>query len=497
MLPPLPVLFAYPLFAIFLFSKLPKRHAIIWTVLIGYLFLPPQVGYNLPVLPRLNKESILPLCVLLCLGLFRSKPLLGPQAQPGLLPKQPVVLICVIVLLAGGIFTALTNTDRLVFGELALPRLRLYDGFSAAQNALILVLPMLIARKFLADEESHKLLLKALAIAGAVYSVPIVFELIMSPQLNQIVYGFFPTSWKQHLRGDGYRPIVFLKHGLWLGVFTCCALLATLAYMRATEAKKRFFYILLGGWLLLILMASKVIGSFGTAVLLVPVVLFLSVRLQLLAAAMIAITLLTYPVLRSTDTIPVYQFADVVERYDATRASSFRYRLFNEDDLLERANERPLFGWGGWNRARIFDEEGRDQTTTDGFWIILIGERGWVGYFALMGLLTAPVLILLWRKKVSLATAGLCLVLASNLINLIPNAALTVVTWLIAGALAGRLERQAVEDKTEDAAVPSLQNTAPGYSRFGPRDTQTKTTAPPAKPLGANALIRKGRPYAP
>lgn len=467
MLPPLSILFAFPLVAIALFASLPKRQAIIWTILAGYLFLPPQIGYNLPMLPRLNKETITPFSILLCLAFFASRPLSGPQVQPGLLPKHPLILVLFFVTVLSGMMTALTNTDRLVFGPVTLPALRVYDGLSMAQTSLMIVLPMLIARKYLADEASHKLLLKVLAIAGAIYSLPIVFELVMSPQLNNIVYGFFPRSWGQHVRSGGYRPLVFVEHGLKLAIFMCCTMLAALAYMRLAEPNKRFIYAALAGWLFVILMLSNSFGAFAIAIVFLPAVLFLGVRLQLLAAAVISLSLLAYPILRVTDTMPVWQFADKIEQYDPSRAGSFRYRLFNEDALLERASERPLFGWGPWDRARVFDEDGRDQSTTDGFWTIQLGDRGWVGYLSLVGLLTVPTILLAMRKRISLATSGLCLVLAANLIDLVPNAGLSIVTWIIAGALAGRLERQGAEDELGNESSSPAPRAPPGYSRFG------------------------------
>ena len=125
------------------------------------------------------------------------------------------------------------------------------------------------------------------------------------------------------------------------------------------------------------------------------------------------------------------------------RARSLQYRLNNEDILLEKANQRPLFGWGGWGRARVYDESGSDISTTDGRWIITIGNEGWFGYLARFGLLTLPIILLTLRKRkyeVTLATSALCLVLAGNLVDLIPNATSTPLTWLMAGALLGRLE---------------------------------------------------------
>jgi len=49
------------------------------------------------------------------------------------------------------------------------------------------------------------------------------------------------------------------------------------------------------------------------------------------------------------------------------------------------------------------------------------------------------------------ATAGLCLVLAVNLIDLIPNSGLTPLTWLIAGSVLGYWERGGMFNPNRDA----------------------------------------------
>ena len=74
-------------------------------------------------------------------------------------------------------------------------------------------------------------------------------------------------------------------------------------------------------------------------------------------------------------------------------------------------------------------------------WIITIGSWGWVGYISQFGLLILPTIFLAARRRdleISYATAGLALMLAANLLDMIPNATLTPLTWLIGGALAGR-----------------------------------------------------------
>jgi hypothetical protein len=147
-----------------------------------------------------------------------------------------------------------------------------------------------------------------------------------------------------------------------------------------------------------------------------------------------------------------------VEQVNPDRVGSLAFRLGNEDILMDRARQRPLFGWGGWSRGRVHDEEGRDLSVTDGRWIIIFGQGGWVRYLAEYGLMTAPILLLAFRRRskgLEPATVGLALVLAANLVDSIPNGGVHTVTWLLAGALMGRADWGWV-----DAAAPATGQTS-------------------------------------
>ena len=451
MIPPLVAIFASPLAVLLLFRLFPPRAALVWTLLLGYLFLPTKVGFNLPMLPRLDKDTVPALAALACLIYLGPRLSQDPAGapQPGWVPRDRLIRIFILALLAGTFLTVLTNRDALVYGSTRLPGLKPYDGLSSILSTLMMLLPMLLARKYLASVASQKLILFGLCIAGLIYTLPIIYELVMSPQLNRIVYGFFPHAWNQHIRDGGYRPLVFLHHGLWLGIFMCVSVLAAGGYARITEdGPAKTYYFAATFWLLIILIACKSLGAIGITLLFLPLVLLAHMRLQLLIAAVIAGTILLYPALRGAGVIPVDRAVQIAASIDPIRSRSLNYRFTNENILLKKANNRPLFGWGGWGRSRVFDRDGQDISTTDGLWVIIVGERGWIGYLARFGLLCAPILILAFRRReegLSPTTAVLALVLTGNLIDLIPNAGLTPVTWLLAGSLIGQLERRTAE----------------------------------------------------
>jgi len=110
-----------------------------------------------------------------------------------------------------------------------------------------------------------------------------------------------------------------------------------------------------------------------------------------------------------------------------------------------------MLGWGAWGRNRVYDRyTGRDISLTDGRWIIQYGTFGWLGYLSLFGLLTLAA----FRAARSLsdqitpaniAVGGLSLLLATNMIDLLPNSSLSPITFLIAGSMlsATRVRRAA------------------------------------------------------
>lgn len=452
----------------------------------AFLLLPENYALNLPAVPTLNKNTIPALAALLATAVMvqgeRLRALPAGGALSGLLPRSRAGRILLLVAVIGVIGTGLTNGDYISYGPKTLQRLGLYDIASLLGNTLFGLIAFFLARKYLARPEDHRLLLLVLARAGLLYSLLALYEVRMSPQLSNMVYGYFPHQWLQHIRAGGYRPVVFLPHGLWLANFFCVSFLACAGLWRSGEGRNRTLWLAASLWMVMVLVLSKGVGSLGIAIVLGTVVLLLPARRQILVAAALAGVVLVYPSLRGGGLIPTQSVVEIAASVDQERAGSLAYRLQNEDMLLAKANERPLFGWGGWGRNRVFDETGRDISATDGFWVMEIGTGGWIGYLGKMGLLTAPLILLAlrWRKMgVTAATAGVAMALTANLVDLIPNAALSPVTWLMAGALIGRLELGRIAETDPLAAAPGEADEA---TRRSPYSRQRKRHPPQSAP---------------
>lgn len=461
----------WPIVGIVLFRKLDPPLALCVNFLAGYLVLPSALGIDFPVLPEFDKYSITTLVALVMTLVVAAQSRQNTYIMPGWVPREPVTLALLCLMVIGSFGTVLTNMDPLFYGPRVIPGIRIYDAFSMLLALLILVLPYLLARRLLATPEAQRTLLVVLTVSMLIYSIPAMWEVRMSPQLHRQVYGYFPHSFIQQVRGDGFRPMVFLNHGLGLAIVTAMAILAAAGLYRMSPKKTRKKWAFATVWLFIVLILAKSMGALMITVLVLPLVLLLSLRLQLMAAASIAIMVLMLPMLRAIDVVPTERIVAFSASFDPVRARSLEYRIENEDLLLAKASERPLFGWGLWNRNRVFDENGRDLAVTDGAWVIEMGVGGWVRYIAVFGLLCWPIigLFLSGRNRIDPICSILALIMAAKLIDLIPNTGMVPVIWLIAGSLMGRLElstNQLMQARRGDDAVsvPDQPQLA-GYSR--------------------------------
>ncbi|WP_299964577.1 hypothetical protein [uncultured Roseobacter sp.] len=452
----------------------------------GYMFLPVRFAIDFPMVPPMDKHVVPVLTVMAATMLVASLRDSVPH-QPGLLPKSMLARALIAMLLLGAVGTAVTNGDRIVTPLDVKQGLRLYDGVSVAISYALTILPVLLGRKFFASPETHRLILIVFCVAACGYALLALYEIRMSPGLNRSVYGFTPHSWRQHVRGGGFRPMVFMEHGLRVSLFFAMALIAAVGLFRM--GWKTGPMLLAIGWLFVTVVLSKSLGALIIALLIIPMVFFLSTRMLILAAAVIAMTVLTYPMLRGGGYVPVDRITSFANSIDAQRAASFTTRLENEDLLLERAAKRPIFGWGGFGRSRVRNEKGHDIVIPDGYWVIIIGVGGWSRYLGEFGLMTVPMLFLFLqrgRMQISRDTAILSIILAGNMIDLIPNSGQTPITWLIAGALWGRLEYKSTDKGDEKGGDPPpddrTRDTEPRYARdFG-------TRPPPRRANGQRAI---------
>ena len=445
------VLWLWPLAAIIFYSSKPVVPATLWTILAADLFLPFGTSFKFDMIPELDKFSIATFCALIgCMVVTKRR--LRLTHNFGLTE------VLIFIFIASPVITSLLNGDTLVYGTTVLPGVGLYDGLSAALGQFVILIPFFLGRQFLRKPADLQQILETLAFAGLIYSIPLLFEIRFSPQLHVWVYGYSPTNFDQEIRGDGgYRPMAFMGHGL-----TACFFLMTTVVASAALWRMRIRVLQLGAgpitaYLGVVLVLCKSAAALIYGLILVPLVRWAKPRLQLRLAVVFAAMAILYPAMRTAEVVPTQTILEMARAVDEARAVSLEVRFIQEEQLLQKAFERPFFGWGRFGRSRVFVVDWRnigfDSSTTDGRWVITLGVYGLVGFVAEFGLLIIPIFGAVKAARVvspreAIALGGIALMMAINMIELLPNSTLHSWSWLIAGALLGCSEAVLARSRT-------------------------------------------------
>jgi hypothetical protein len=445
-------LLAWPAVALWLYHTRPVTQATLWTILGAQLLLPVGAAIKFEGIPQFDKVSIPNLAALVGCLLVVRRPL---RIWTGFGSAEMLLLMCLI----GPFVTSVLNSDAIVIGATFLPGVGFYDALSTVVGQFIFLLPFFLGWQLLRSSADTEQILRILVIAGLFYSLLMLFEIRMSPQLHRWVYGYHGTSFLIEVRDGGFRPAVFMENGLLAALFAMTVAVAAAAFWRTQTRVARVGPGILTAYLSVVLVLCKSLGALVYGVALVPLVRFSKPRLQLRIALVLATFALLYPILRAADVFPTRTMVDVAKMVSAERGSSLETRFDNDEWLLERASRRFLFGWGRWGRSRVYDTEtGKDVSLTDGRWIITIGQFGIFGFLAEFGLLALPIfraasaLRFTESARDRVFLAALALIVAINLVDMLPNATVTPWTWLLAGALLGRV--QALR------SIPQLKSTS-------------------------------------
>ena len=410
----------------------------------GTLFLPEQaerVTVIISGIPAFNKQMLITLWVLVgALWFHRSR--FSSASFPSAFKW------CIGFLLVGAVFTALGNTDPLTYGSKFIPGHRTYDIVHfVIKRTLLYVVPFALGVTMFRNSSDLRTLFETLVQVGLVYSVLQVGEMLVSPQFHRWVYGYHQHSFAQTMRSGGFRPMVFMGHGLALAMFT---VLVTIAAAALQKTGVKVFNIpsrVSTGYLVALLALSRSVAALLYGIAIVPIVLFLSPKRQATVALLIAGLLMVYPLARGLGMVPVERISEIAfDQWGVDKAGSLTVRFENEVLLLERARERFWFGWGTYCRACIFEPWTGDLVSIrDGAWVLALGDGGLAGFLGQFGLLVFPVVAVFRRlRRVSREAdrrllAALSLMVGVSAFDLIPNGAFNSVPTLFAGALAGTL----------------------------------------------------------
>jgi len=419
MMNPNTVIFCWPLAVMAIFALLPPRRAILTSMLLAWLFL-PIVRIDVPIFPDVTKMSMTLGAILIGIVVFDL-----PQIRPFHISLHWIDLPFIIWCLAP-FLTAIANA----------PETKLWDGVSwSFDNVIGWGLPYLIGRTYFSSVNGLRQLAAGIFIGGLIYIPLCLFEMKMSPQLHRMLYGAHQHDFLQSVRGDGYRPTVFMTHGLAVAMFMGSASICGL-WLWVSGALKEMFRFLPAGLIVMPLIATSLLMRSAGAISLMLIGLgavFLrrtnGFRVFLMVLLLIPATYITARTIFGWDGSNLVEVA--TEQFGPERAQSLDFRFRSEELMLDKIDQRAAFGWGGYGRSLVLDSEGKVASVPDSFWVIAYGLYGSVGLVSEL-LFTWPIIYMLFRIPRSqfshpalagvLAMASLLTLYAiDNLVNSMPN----------------------------------------------------------------------------
>jgi hypothetical protein len=419
-------LYGWIVIVLMMFSILPPRRAVIASFLGAWLFL-PQAQIPFPGLPDVTKITATSFGVLLGALIFDSGRVM--RFRPSWV-DIPIVAWCLSPMAA-----SLTNG------------LGSYDGLSACLNQVAAWgVPYLMGRLYFNDLASLRDLAIGILVGGLIYVPLCLIEVRLSPQLHRWVYGVRNFDFSQTYRWGGYRPTVFMQHGLMVAMWMISATLIA-AWLWMSDSLRHLRSVPISVMFGALFVTSVLCKSAGALVLLMVglgvMVATRYLRMPALILLLVAVPPL-YITVRAKGMWGGEQLVAFAAQVNEERAASLEGRFLNETMLVDKALQKPLFGWGTWGRWRIRDDMDRDITTADSLWIISLGQTGLAGLTSLLAVLLLPVLLLMrrvpvrhWMQPATGAAAVLAVLLVVYLLDSLLNAMVNPIFVLAAGGLSG------------------------------------------------------------
>jgi len=404
------------------------RHAVIVAYVAGWLFL-PVFGVDLKGLPPFSKVSATAYGALFGALIFDTNRLTAFRPRWF---DLPIALWCV-----APFFASVTNNIGSYHG--------VYDGLSACLSEIVMWgFAYFLGRVYFSDWEGIRELAIGVFIGGLVYIPLCWIEMRMSPQLHHWLYGYHQHSFGQQKRWGGYRPMVFMQHGIACAMWMTTASLVGVWLWMSGSLKKLYGVPI---WVLVppLIITAVLCKSAGALILLMMGLgTFYWVKWFRNALPLLALILFipAYVGLRASAAWSGQDLVHAARVFSEDRSRSLQVRLDAENLLTERALQKPAFGWGRWNRNRVYDEKGKDLAVTDGMWVIVLGQTGFAGLAAITIAILLPAL-LFWRRcpprwwlhPMAAAGAAFAVLLPMHMVDNLWNAMLNPIYVLVIGGL--------------------------------------------------------------
>ncbi len=406
-----------------LFAMLPSRRAMVVGIVGAWLFLPP-VKIDLPGLPDYDKVSAAGIAILLATAIFDSPRLFSFRPR---IHDLPIVLVTI----SPGI-SSISNG------------LTYYDALSTTfSQVMYWAVPFLIGRLYLTDLDAMREMAMGI-IYGGICLIPFcLIEMKLSPVVMYKVYGI--VSFLDSYRLGGYRPCVFfrsgLELGLWMSVATC-----VMYWVWKTNGLARILGFPATAALLVLAVTTVFCRSTGALSLLLIALITLHAATRYRRNWIVWILVAIAPVyfaLRISNLWTGEAAANLVRAvFNESRARSLEYRFWNDNLLMAKAAQRPLFGWAGYGRALVYDEYGKIVSVPDGLWIAYYSTFGLFGLSSMTLSLLVPGIAFLRRFPVQTWTdlriapsAVIAVVVDMCMLDGLVNGQLNLVYIVCAGGL--------------------------------------------------------------
>ncbi len=447
-------LFASVPLVIWLFLSQSRDVAAAITVIAAPLFLPERVMIDVPYL-ELDKNTLPSIVAVIMLTFGKKAPIRG---------KSSFFVIMAIVIILSNAATVLNNQHPIsVAPGVVLPGLNKTNIVTRCVNACFQILfPFWLGRRAFRTPEAATTLLKVMTTLGFVYTFLMLIELRMSPQVNVWVYGFHQHSFAQAVRDGGYRPMVFMNHGLAATMYLVLAIFAAVSLGKAKESTRFASPYRLAAFMTLVLMFCNSMGSIIYGIFIPPILLLAPPRFITRMATWGSFVILAVPLMRSMQLIPLDDILNFIsENLSADRAGSLGFRFENEELLLAKWEHQPWFGYG-IGRNSVYNSDGYSVSVFDGAWIIILSSYGMIGFLTTFTLFLGPI----WMAKKSISkplepktriifTAIAMMVLVSTF-ELLINGLYNNILIVLAGALCGLSETLTADRKApRHAALPT------------------------------------------
>ncbi len=316
-----------------------------------------------------------------------------------------------------------------------LAELGLWNGLSNSFQVFgTWCVPWMLGRIYISNVAAQRYFAYVLVAAALAYAPFLLWEVKMSPQLHEMVYGIKLKSFKHASRSYGWRPNVFLEHGLMAALMISMATL-TAYWMWFSRMRRDIWGIPIGVVFCILFVTTVATQSSNALLMLVVGIACLTLGANMGWRAPLLFLVLVTPVYISLRQVVGWDGGELVEAAQAVfgerRADSLAFRLENEQLLRDKAAEHTWTGWGDMGLV-TGNTEFRKAAVTDSLWLILMGLWGlWGMGTAFAALLLPPWLFWkkcppgLWRHPMVSATAVFAVVLVlfalDCLLNAFPN----------------------------------------------------------------------------